>query len=172
MKKWLAWLLAAALLLSCTASLAEDALEITEADTYVDPAEDIIRDVKFDAFSFRGPEGWTQTQDESGALYVISPDGQNTLVVYASNFASTGLDFSNELQRTLLYDALMQQYNGGRYVDVNGARYCEGVVEGIKTIIFLYGVGSDILVVAYVNESGEQPAVSDLSPYTKTVIHE
>ena len=142
-------------------------------DTYINPGEEIIRDVTSGNFSFRGPAGWTQLPDQStpGLMYVLSPSEQEVLIVFSYDVGIAN-NLDNEAQRKSLYDNLMTQYSGTSFVDVGNGRYIRGNAGGLPCIIYLYGEGTDLLVLAYSeNAPSYVPEVSDLSPYAKTVIH-
>lgn len=169
MKRVAVWLLTVCLCLSLSPVLASAGVYIGPGDLQADP-EPVARNIRHGAFSFRGPDGWAQQMDASGALIVVRPDQARFLTVFS--YTAWGVDFSNDAQRLQAYDQVMRQYGCTRYQDAGRVRYGEGDLAGQKSVIFLYGEGSDILIVALSASDGSQPQVSDLSPYTRTVIHD
>ena len=171
MKKFLAAVLALCILLSVSLAWAEEGLYVGPEDTYLNPLEEIVRDIHFAPFSFRGPEGWTQEPDpNSDALYVWSPDRQKLLVVYAAPVE--GVDLNDDAVRKAAFDSMVQSYNGTSYADIGNGRYMIGNL-GFPSVIYMYAEGSDLVVIAYM-EKGEsyEPKVSDLSPYARTLLHD
>ena len=168
MKRLAAWLVILCLCLFCASALA-GSVYISPSD--VQPAaEPVARNIRHGAFSFRGPAGWTQQMDASGALIIVKPDQTMTMTVFS--YTVWGADYSNDAQRLQAYDQLMRQYGCSRYADAGRVRYGEGNLAGQNSVIFLYGEGSDILIVTLSAFDGSQPHVSDLSPYTRTVAHD
>ena len=169
MKRLAVWLLMICLCVSWASVLADSGVSISPSDLQKDP-EPVARNIRHGAFSFRGPSGWAQQMAANGALIVVKPDQSLVMTVYS--YAASGVDFANDAQRLQVYDQLMRQYGCSRYADAGRVRYAEGDLAGQKSVIFLYGEGGDILIVALSASNGSQPHVSDLSPYTRTVAHD
>lgn len=172
MKRLLSLLLALCVLFALASAAAEATLPLTEADLYVDPSETITRNIRFGSFAFQGPDGWTSLEgiDDSGCLYVISPDGSNAFIVFADTIPN--IDFANEATRIASYDLLMSNYNVSAYVDIGEVRYCQGNLANMDCYICIYGCGSDLIAIAYACTDGSLPNLSDMVPYTRTLIHD
>lgn len=151
-----------------------EVLNITAEDLNLPSVdEEIVRDVHFAPYSFRGPEGWEQMTDPngSGVLYVMTPGQDKALVVFG--ISGIAFDMDDEATRKEKFDNLMTNYNGTAYGDVGNIRLGYGNLNGLPAVIYIRADGHDLVVIAYVEESTEyEPRLSDIIPYIRTVVHD
>ena len=169
MKKCISLLLSLFFLFSV--ALAESALTLTDEDLYLDPEEQIERNLHVGSFSFRGPEGWTENE-LADTLQLINEESTRFLTAFSVDYAALELDLSNDEIRAAAYDSMAEKYQCTASADAGDARYCVGTVDGRGTVFYLLGVQGEMIVLMLTSLTDDIPEVSELSPYAKTLLHD
>ena len=169
MKKCISLLLSLFFLFSV--ALAESVLTLTDEDLYLDPEEQIERNLHVGSFSFRGPEGWTENE-LADTLQLINEESTRFLTAFTIDYAALDVDLSDDAIRNAAYDSMAEKYQCTASADAGTARYCVGSVDGRGTIFFLSGSQGEMVIMMLTSLTDDIPALSELSPYAKTLLHD